>query len=111
MMDDMIVSNVMQEKSSLPSQEIPINSRSSPPLECPSSVTVVWNRRIGVLQVRDRDEPMGDEEPRDAVELENLKCTPSVASQLNAKTCGQQADIGENYDFAVFRVEYDRVCC
>lgn len=42
MMYDMIMSNIMEEKTTLPSEKVSINCRSGAALEIPFFATIMW---------------------------------------------------------------------
>lgn len=56
-MDDMEVGDVVQEESTLPSEEVAIDGRSSTPLEVPLAIAIVGKLHVGMVEVRDHDEP------------------------------------------------------
>jgi len=69
-MCDVIVRDVVQEESSLPSNEWTIDSRSSTTQESPSVVAEMRHRWIGVVKVGEHDDPMIGPDVRDEVELD-----------------------------------------
>lgn len=77
--DDMIVCNSMEEEITLPPQKVSVYSSRGSARVRPSVVAVVGQNRVGVVKVGNHDEPMIDAEPRDAVVLDNLRKTPSIA--------------------------------
>jgi hypothetical protein len=60
---NVIMSDIMEDKSSLPSQERPVDSCCCCPPEIPCILAIVGQIRISMMQVRGHDEPVGDCEP------------------------------------------------
>jgi hypothetical protein len=52
----MVVSNIMEEETTLPSQEVPVDGRGSTALEVPLLAAVVWQIGISVVEVSDHDD-------------------------------------------------------
>lgn len=61
MVNDMVMSYIVQEKASLPSQEITIDSASSPSLVGPLSSAEMRQLRVGVMKVCNHDKLAGEE--------------------------------------------------
>ena len=66
-MYDVPMGYTMQEETTLPSQEVPINRRTRATLEGPRIASVMRYLGIGVVQVCDHNEPVRDQEPGNAV--------------------------------------------
>ena len=56
MMDDVEVSDIVEEEAALPSQEVPVNGGSGSTLEVPFLATVVRKCGVGVVEVCDHDD-------------------------------------------------------
>lgn len=65
MVNDMKVSHVMKEESSLPSKEVAVDGCSRSALIVPQAFAIMRKLGIRVMQVGDHDKPMSDEQPRD----------------------------------------------
>lgn len=111
---DMVVGDSMEEEDTLPAQKVSVDSRSCPSSISPSLATVARYHRVSMVQVSHRDEPVVNNEPGDAVNLEHRATSPLIACQYQAEDCKQHAYIGENHERALrFRkqdcVGYDGV--
>lgn len=60
-MDDMEMGHIMEKEAPLPAQDVSIDRCCSPALVIPSLASVVRQLRIGMMEVRDQDEPVRDE--------------------------------------------------
>lgn len=80
MVYDVIVRHIVQEKATLPAQEISVDCTGSTSLIRPGIVAVMWDDGVCMVQVGDHDEPVGDEKPRNPVDLENDSAAPFIAS-------------------------------
>ena len=54
-MDDVEVGNIVEEETTLPAEDGPVNSGSSTALEVPLLSAVVGQRGVGVVEVGDHD--------------------------------------------------------
>lgn len=68
----MIVGNIMQEESTLPTQEISVHGGSGSALVIPLLSTIVGEEGISMMQIRDHDEPVGDFKPRYSIVFDNI---------------------------------------
>ena len=75
---DMVVRDSVEEEDTLPAQEVPVDSCSCPSSISPCLVAVARYRRVSMVQVSHRDEPMIDNKPRDAVDLEHHATSPLI---------------------------------
>ena len=55
---DMVVRDSVEEEDTLPAQEVPVDSCSCPSSISPCLVAVARYRRVSMVQVSHRDEPM-----------------------------------------------------
>ena len=75
---DMVVRDSVEEENPLPAQEVPVDGRSCPSGISPCLVAVARYRRVSMVQVSHRDEPMIDNKPGDAVDLEHHAISPLI---------------------------------
>ena len=59
MVDAVEVRDVVQEEAALPAEEVAVDGRGGAPLEVPLAVAVMGELHVGVMEVRDHDEPAG----------------------------------------------------
>jgi len=76
MVDDVIMSYVVEKETSLPAEKRPVDCSSGTTLEIPLLAPVVRHNGVGVMQVSDHDKPMGHFKPRNAIILDNLSSAP-----------------------------------
>lgn len=91
-MNDVEVRNIMEEEAALPSEERPVDGGSGTTLEVPFLATVVGESRIGVMEVGDHNEPVGDKEPGEAIILDN------ISSAVESRRVGNTPDHECNTD-------------
>lgn len=109
MMHNMKMRNVMQEEPAHPPKEIPVNGRSCPTSKTPRAVAVMRERRVGVVEVGDHDEPVRNEEPGDAVVFEYDDGTPDETRLADGVYHRSNAKIGCKHDSALGTCEEDGV--
>ena len=56
----------------MPAKEGAVHSGSRTTSIGPGLVAVVWELRVGVVEVGDHDEPVADQDPRNAIELHHV---------------------------------------
>ena len=56
MMDNVVVCDIVEEETALPSKKVPVDGCSRSALKVPFFATVVGQRRIGVVEVSDHDD-------------------------------------------------------
>lgn len=108
-MDDMEVSDIVEEEASLPAENGPVNGSGSATLEVPFLAAVVRHDRVGVMKISDHDEPVGDREPREAVVLDSISSTKAIAGIGNTPDHGSDTDIGHDDCIALGLGEEDRI--
>ena len=59
MVNNVVMGDIVKKKSALPPKKVPVDCRSSAPLEVPLAVAVMGELHVGVMEVRDHDEPAG----------------------------------------------------
>lgn len=57
--DDMEVSDIVEEEATLPAEEVTVNGSSGTALEVPLFATIVRERRVGVVKVGDHNNCTG----------------------------------------------------
>ena len=70
-MNHVKVSDIVKEKSPLPTQKAAVHGAGSSALVVPGFATIMRKKRICVVEVGDHDEPMCDHNPWNEVELEH----------------------------------------
>jgi len=105
MMDNMVMGDIMQEHSSLPSKEVPIDSSSSASLEGPFVFAIMGHLWISVMEVGDHDEPVSYFEPGDGVVFENFGCAEEGGRVGYAPGHDEDTDVGGNNCVALGGVE------
>lgn len=99
--------HVMQEEPAHPPQKVTVDSGSRPAGETPCAVAVAWERRVGVVEVGDHDEPVRDEEPGDAVVFQNGGGTVDSTGLGDGVDHRGDSDIGCDDDVALGAREED----
>jgi hypothetical protein len=107
--DDVVVGDIVQEETALPAQEIPVNSARCATLVAPLLVAIMGKQGVGVMQVGDHDEPMGDGKPGNAVVFDDFGGTPLVARPDDTIDHGSNASIGHENKIALAFSEEHRV--
>jgi hypothetical protein len=122
MMGDVIVRDVVEEETTNPAQERAIDSGSSSTKESPLLVAVMRYGRIGVLEVREHDDPVVGQlqrkwgwiptleerrthEKRDEVELGEVRNTDLARIVNKNRRHSGNSDIRRNYLFAFIEFE------
>ena len=96
-MDDVIVRDIVEEETTLPAEEITVNSASSTTLVVPLILAVMREFGVGVVEVSDHDEPVRNKEPRDAIKLDDGGSCILCAGRLDSPSHGDKSQIGENH--------------
>lgn len=78
-MNDMEVSDMVEEEVALPAQEVPVHRGGGTTGEAPRVVAVVRKHGIRVMKIGNHHEPVGDTQPRDAVVLDHFRESPDIA--------------------------------
>jgi len=107
--DNVEVSDVVEEESSLPSKDRSVNGGSGTSLEVPFLSAVVGHDGVGVVQVGDHDEPVTDAKPWDAVVLSDLRSAPDRARVADPPNHGGNTEVGHNHSVALGLGEQDGV--
>lgn len=108
MVDDVVVGYIMQEKSPLPSQEVTVHCAGCAALKGPFLLAEVWQLRVGVMEICDHDEPMGDSEPGYTVIFYNIGRSEKRAGISDKPGHGKYADIRENNGVALAGIKNGR---
>lgn len=97
MMYHMIVGDIVQEEPALPAQEVPVDGGSCTALVVPFLSTIMWQERIGVMQIGDHDEPMGDFEPRKSVVFDHFGSSILCTRPFDSPEHRQKTKIRQNH--------------
>lgn len=89
MVHDVVVRDVVQEELARAPEELPVHRRRRAAPVRPRAAAVERNRGVGVLQEGDRDDPVVNEEPRDAVVLHHV---PEAVGLCGAREGNKHAD-------------------
>lgn len=108
---DVIVRDIMHEEPPDPPQEVAVHRRRRAAAERPRLAAVVREARVRVLEVRDADEPVAEEDPRDAVQLHDGGDAQLRGRLAEHEGGGEDADVGEDHGAALARFEDGAVRC
>jgi hypothetical protein len=109
MVNDVVVGNIVQEETTLPAQEVPVNSACCAALVAPLLVAIMGKHGVGVMQISDHDEPVGDAKPGNAIVFDNFRGTPLVARPDDTVDHGSNTGIGHKNKIALAFGEENRV--
>lgn len=109
--DHMIVRHVVEEETALPSKNISIDSTSGTTLVGPLLASVVGKHGVGMVEIRDHDEPVGHLKPGQTIVLEDFGATPLAARFQDAEDHDSDADIGHDYRVTLAFGEENGVRC
>lgn len=107
--NDVEVSDVVEEEAPLPAKDRPINSSGGTALEVPLLSAVVGHDGVGVVEISDHDEPVRNSKPWDAVVLDSVSGTKAVAGVSNAPDHSSDTNVAQNNGIALGLGEEDRV--
>lgn len=107
---DVVFANRVHKVRTDGTEHLPVDSAQSATLEVPLLAVVVREHRIGVLKVRDHDEPVVDHQVRNKVVLGNSRDATSVVTEKSEETAhGKEAGVGDEDLLTVTSVENERV--
>lgn len=109
--DDVEVSDTVEEEVSLPAEEVPVDGRSGTAGVAPGITAVVGDDGVGVVQVGDHDEPVSHQEPGDTVHLEDHGTAPDIAGALDEPAHRDETDVGEDDEGTLILGEEDGGRC
>lgn len=91
--NDMEVGDIMKEEAALPAKTIPVDGGGSTSLVVPFIVAVVGKIRVGVVEICDHDEPVGDFQPGDEIVLDDFGGSIDRARPADSPDHGRNADV------------------
>lgn len=97
----MEVSDVVQEEATHPPKARPINSCRGATLEAPLSITVVGQDRVGVVEVSDHDEPVGNTNPRNVIVFANFTEAPDIRTPPHGSDHSHDTSVGHQDGIAL----------
>ena len=109
MVNDVIMGNIVKEKSSHPSKKVTIDGRRSPPREAPFLTAIVRQFGGSMVEVSYHDEPVCNKEPRDAIKLDDRGNRILGAGILDSPSHSDKSQIGENHSVSLSFTEQDGV--
>ena len=107
--DDVEVSDVVEEESSLPTENGSVNGSSSTTLEVPFLSAVVGHDGVGVVEVSNHDEPVRNTEPRETVVFDSISSSEGVARVGDTPDHGGDTNVGHDDSIALGLGEEDGV--